>query len=154
MYKHILVPLDGSELARAALPHAIEVAKCTGADLTVFTVVEPGSYPWICDPYGIAPTLAADEVEQERDDRLKQAKSCVEAVASEISAHDIVVHGETAVGDPASCICEYAREASIDLIVMSTHGRSGIAQWVYGSVASKVLHGASVPVLLVRAMAR
>jgi nucleotide-binding universal stress UspA family protein len=55
------------------------------------------------------------------------------------------------VGDDAAAILDYAHKQPIDLIVMATHGRSGLSRWVYGSVADKVLRGAEVPVLLVRA---
>ncbi len=74
----------------------------------------------------------------------------LEQVAYRLYADGFKVHSEILSGDPSTTICTTAETLPADLIVMSTHGRSGMARWVYGSVANKVLRNAPCPVLLVR----
>jgi nucleotide-binding universal stress UspA family protein len=146
MYKEILVPLDGSELAEAAVPHALELAKAFGAQVALFSVVEPiGVYP---QPGVVGPVVSiAVNVEEE----MENIRQYLEKVADRLKAEGIRVQRVVREGDPASLICDYAQESKADVIVMSTHGRSGIQRWVYGSVADRVLRGAKIPVLLIRA---
>jgi nucleotide-binding universal stress UspA family protein len=74
----------------------------------------------------------------------------LKGVAERLSSKDIKVTYEIATGDPADKIVEYAADKGAGLIAMSTHGRTGITRWVLGSIADKVLHGARIPILLVR----
>ena len=145
MYKEILVPLDGSELAEAAVPHAHELAKAFGSRITLFSVVEPvGIYP---QPGVVGPVVSiAMDVEEE----MENTGQYLEGIAERLKAEGLEIRRVVREGDPASLICDYAQENSIDLIAMSTHGRSGIQRWVYGSVADRVLRGAKVPILLIR----
>lgn len=146
MYNNILVPLDGSELAETALPHARALAHAFQSTITLISIIEPVAvYP---QPGMIGPVLSvAVNVEDEMDNSKKYLNELKEQLENEGLTVDISVLG----GDPASHICDYALSHGTDLIVMSTHGRSGIKRWVYGSVADRVLHGAKTPVLLVRA---
>lgn len=146
-YKKILVPLDGSTLANQALHHAQMLATTLEAKLILFRAVEE-AYT------AIAVTRTATiTIESEYDKQpvvMKQARQDLNKLIEQTELHNI--HPQVAVetGDPAKTIVEYARDNEIDLIVMSTHGRTGLARLVYGSVAEKVLHTAACPVLLVR----
>lgn len=144
MYKKILVPLDGSDLAEIALPHAINLAKQSNGELVLLVIVQ-----------ALTPMVTPDMVAIDTGPIIEQMTMQAEAYLShllqklepEVHAKKVIVQ-ETSVAD---AIANYAAEANVDLIVMSTHGRSGISRWVYGSVAERVLRAASCPVLLIRA---
>ena len=146
MYKEILVPLDGSELAESALPHARELAKAFGARITLLSVIEPVAV--YSQPGVVGPVISVAMNIQEEMESLGQY---LDKIAEQLRAENVEVQRVVREGDPASQICDYAQESKADVIVMSTHGRSGIRRWVYGSVADRVLRGARVPVLLIRA---
>ncbi|HEX2950003.1 MAG TPA: universal stress protein [Armatimonadota bacterium] len=150
MYKKIVVPLDGSELSKVALPHACEIARAFGASVTLLSVIEPivRAYFWATDPYGLLAAESAAEYEEHREHNV--AEAFLNQIKEEMSSKGIEIKTEVLDGDPGSEICDYVVEHKADMIIMSTHGRSGVKRWVYGSVAEKVLHGADVPVLLVR----
>ena len=146
MYENILVPLDGSEPAEAALPHATQLAKAVGARVTLLMVIQPISvYP---QPGMVGPVVS---VSMNLEDEEEQGRQYLDRIVKRLELEGVDAGSVVKKGDPASEICDHAQENNIDLIVMSTHGRSGIRRWVYGSVAERVLRGANVPVLLVRA---
>ena len=151
MYKEILVPLDGSDLSKAALPHARELARAFGAHLTLLAVIQPlaAVYAWSASPYGMVVATPAVEIEAEREQAA--AEQYMNQAKDDLKTQGVNAECLITEGDPGSEICDRARELKADLIVMSTHGRSGVRRWVYGSVAEKVLRGADAPVLLVRA---
>lgn len=140
MYEHILVPLDGSELAEQALPHALALAKAFGSDLHLVTVISVVTVEPV--PGGIVGMSWERETAEAHDYLNAMAAQVLEAGPK---CTQIVLHG-----DVAGSILDQAEEVGSDLIVMSTHGRSGLGRWVYGSIADKVLRHASVPVLLIR----
>ena len=149
MYQEILVSLDGSELAEAALPHARALAKAFDARITLLSVLEPlEMYP---QQGLVGPVVSISMNVQEELANLKQY---LDGVAANLTKEGIAVRTEVREGDPASAICDYAEGNQMDIIVMSTHGRSGIQRWVYGSVADRVLRSAQVPVLLIRAQSQ
>ncbi len=138
MYKRILIPLDGSEFAEAALPHARALAACTGAELVLLRVaVQP--------LYG---SISPDSSPSIRADTEAEASAYLDRVAGELRAAGFRVTAETCTGPVAETILDYAAGIRADLIVMSTHGRSGLARWFIGSVADKIVRGARLPVLL------
>mgnify|MGYP005850218011 CR=1 FL=1 len=146
MYKEILVPLDGSELAELAIPHAEALGKAFGSRVTLIYVVEPVSIRK--EPGIIGPTVVASlNIEED----MEAGREYLVGVAGRFADGETEVRTEVRHGYPASKICDFARENGTELIVMTTHGRSGVGRWVYGSVADKVLHGAHIPVLLIRA---
>jgi nucleotide-binding universal stress UspA family protein len=151
MYKEILVPLDGSDLAGKAVPYARDLAKALGCRVTLIGVVETDCVvcPWPVDPAGVAAVYEA--VAEERKAQVNRAREYLEGKAEELRNEGVDATPVVLDGDPGSVICDYAGSIRADMIVMSTHGRTGIPRWVYGSVAAKVLHGADVPILLVRA---
>ncbi len=148
MYKVILVPLDGSPLAEKAVPHASEISARFGARVTLFAVVE--AYQVSAQPGVVGPIISA---QYNIDEDLARVREYLKTVAQGLREQGIDVITEVHQGDPAAEIVDYAKTIAADLIVMSTHGRSGIRRWVYGSVADRVLRSANIPVLLVRTLA-
>jgi len=139
MIKRILVPLDGSELAEGVLPYVQQIATKTGAETILLTCI------YQIDSWN--GYLA--QVDTRKETALVQ--TYLEGKREELQAKGLKVTMEIAYGPPAEAVLSYAADEEIDLIAMSTHGRSGISRWVFGSVADKVLHGTSRPLLLVRA---
>lgn len=125
MFERILISLDGSELAEAAIPYARELAECLGSEIHMLGV---------CD----LPRLP---------ERL--LKAYVDNAASQFKRAGLRAKAVVICGIPADVILEYAEKTDIDLIIMSTHGRSGLTRWVIGSVADKVLHSVTVPLFLI-----
>ena len=141
MYKSILVPLDGSKLAEAILPHAEFLAKTLNAEIVLLSVVVP------------TPPFAADEMVTypATDEAVEvEAEAYLTSVRERLHRQGLRVRAATRSGQAADQIVDYAREAGISLIAMCTHGRSGLGRWVMGSVADKVLRGAETPILLLR----
>jgi nucleotide-binding universal stress UspA family protein len=145
--KRILVPLDGSELARQALPFAADLATCTRAELILLTVAIP--------PAMEAPELMSTAPRY--DDMLAMLQERVLAelggLADELRQRDVQVTPMAVHGFPADMIIDVAERQQADLIVMATHGYSGLKRWTLGSIADKVLHAATTPLVLVRAEA-
>ncbi|OIP90760.1 MAG: hypothetical protein AUK24_03925 [Syntrophaceae bacterium CG2_30_49_12] len=145
-YKHVLVPLDGSELAEAALTDALALARLSLAEVTLLKVVLP--IEGVIE-IGTHDAIYVDEIWQINK---KQALEYLESVRvrDRISNEPFKVHVAVEMGPAAETIIDYARKHPVDLIVMATHGHSGLKRWVYGSVADKVLRGSHLSVLLVR----
>jgi nucleotide-binding universal stress UspA family protein len=145
MFKRILVPLDGSKFAEAALPQAQMLAECggDGASIELLRVaVHPSSYVYVADPTALADLYDSDRAHCE--DYLKQ-------VAGQLTKTTFIpVSTAVLEGPVADAVLDYADESGADLIVMSTHGRSGMERWLLGSVAEKVVRSARMPVLLIR----
>lgn len=142
MYKKILVPLDGSPLAEAVLPHAKALAKSEDAELVLLRVaIDLGGEFAFEDP-----AIAADMVKQMESETaiyMTEAKSKVESDGVKVSV--IVREGLI-----AETILAAAEEIGADVIAMSTHGRSGVRRWFMGSVADRVVNHSKVPVMLIR----
>lgn len=141
MYKHLLVPLDQSELAEQALPHAAEVAEAMQAQISLISVVA------VLDTEAMKMAGAALDWETEVEVRGEY----LQGLAGRLAAQGLTCHQEVLTGDIGEEILRYAEDQDCDLIVMSTHGRSGLGRWVYGSVADRVLTHTHIPILLVRA---
>jgi nucleotide-binding universal stress UspA family protein len=141
MYKKILVPLDGSELAKKALDHAEKLAEAFDAEIILFQVV-----PFMT-MYG-SPELAMPLIV---DDKQKEAAEMyLTNLAEEMKIRGHKVTAMVKIGQQVAVeIIEFAKKSGVDLIVMCTHGRSGITLWVLGSVAHKVLTRAETPILLI-----
>ena len=144
LYKNILVPLDGSELAETALADAIELAKLNQAKVILFQVVDQPDQ--VLYPNTGHPIYLDQQWANQRIETLKYLNE----VRQRLANGSVTVEAAVEMGLVAEKIIDYARRHEIDLIVMATHGRSGLSRWVYGSVADKVLRGAEAPVLLVR----
>lgn len=142
LVKRILVPLDGSDLGAAAIPHAEALGRALGAELVLFQVLEPvASWAGSEVPYYIT---------EPPEKRKNLAITYLDDVGKALRERGLKVSGVVAVGSPADRIVDYAKENAIDLIAISTHGRTGIGRWVFGSVTDKVLHAGDTAVLVVR----
>jgi nucleotide-binding universal stress UspA family protein len=148
-YRKILAPLDGSALAEAALPHATAIARQSQAELTLLQVVPPVLNEQFLPEGGIPPSWAALDEQQRRV--VEATRHALEALAINVRFQHVAVTPVVQVGDPAERIVDYAIAHDIDLIVMCTHGRTGVQRWLLGSVANKVMSAAPCPVLVVRA---
>ncbi len=142
MYKKILVPLDGSELANRALDEAQKLANCFGSEIVLFEVVP--FMPIYGSPELVTP-LIVDEKQKEA------AEKYLVYLSDELKKKGLRTTGVVRTGQQVAVeIIDFAKESGADLIVMCTHGRSGITRWVLGSVALKVLTRAETPILLIR----
>ena len=146
MYRNILVPLDGSELAECSLSHAKAIAKgCNASELTVFRVVEPLSANTMS-----ALSEARDGlVEKLEYDNKKDAQDYISKLENRLKAEGFPARGVTTNGRASDEIMNYSQKNNVDLIVMSTHGRSGISRFYFGSIAEKVSRHSPIPVLMV-----
>ncbi|MCG6912119.1 MAG: universal stress protein [Deltaproteobacteria bacterium] len=137
MYTSILVPLDGSKLAENMLTEVEALALLLKAKLSLILVSRAHVLP------GVDPTDAQVAVVSSANEYLEKIKERLSTGGLEVDIH-------TPYGNPAEKILEVCRRNDIDLIAMSTHGRSGIGRWLLGSVAEKVVRHSEIPVLLLR----
>ena len=149
MYKKILVPLDGSELAECVLGHVeIFIKECKVGNMVFLRVVQPTSIPF-------SPTEAAmEDLKRVRDldeERRSKAGLYLKAITEKLDNKTTRIYTEAVIGSVSEMIVDYVENNGVDLIIMATHGRSGVSRWVRGSVADRVLRASTVPVLLVRA---
>ncbi len=145
-FKKILVPLDGSEVAAQALPLAEGVATQSAATLVLLEAVQDLRYE-----VRMAPNFQFSRPnEEQRQYLVDHATRWLERQAETLQHKHIPTEIVVELGDAADKIVDYAAHHGVDLIIMSTHGRTGLARWAYGSVASKVLAAAPCAVLLVR----
>lgn len=148
MISHILVPLDGSELGEAVLPYAKDLGRRLNAKVR-FLQVSEGEMPDLWDARSdarAAVEAAAKLTEREE----KVADNYLSDLVSSWRAEGIDAECTVVEGAPAVKIIETAHSLDVDLIAMSTHGRSGLGRLVSGSVADEVLREAGIPVLLVK----
>jgi nucleotide-binding universal stress UspA family protein len=134
MFDELLVPTDGSDCAAAAVGHALDIASHYDATVHVLSVLD-------------SRTLENAQHQVEDGSR---AEAVVDEVTTDVEAADLGVERAVRTGVPHRVILEYADEADIDLLVMGTHGRTGVERYLLGSVTEKVLRRSDVPVLTVR----
>ena len=147
MYKHIMVPLDGSELAECVLPHVISIAKgCEVPQVTLVRVVTPIMI------YGseVDGSIALPELQKVEEANMASAKTYLEKQVQLLKEKGINADDQAIFGNVLEALTDFAERAKVDLIVIATHGRSGVSRWVWGSVADRILRSAKVPVLMVR----
>lgn len=145
MYKKILAPLDGSEFSECALDHVKAIAAgCEVPEVALLRVVEPIQSTDLAAyaEAGIDTAVLMRDVEQ-------AARTYITRMTEEMKKTGLNVRGVVSIGWAADQILSYAAENSVDLIIMSTHGRGGIGRWLVGSVTDKVVRHAPVPVLTV-----
>lgn len=146
--KRVLVPLDSSDFGEAALPHAEELARMSGAEILLVHVVTPQHYEITLAE---SRSIHLSKLSQEYLEHAKAAANdYLGSIVKSLSANNIAARAFVEVGSPADRIIFRAKEEHVDLIALSTRGRSGIGLTVMGSVANKVVHSADIPVLLVK----
>ena len=145
MYKRILVTLDGSDFSERALDPAFELARQFRAQVVLLRVLSQ-------DPIAVAAGPGAQYLElyglREQRERL-EAESYLRGIRAQRLNTGVPIDTRVAVGAPPEMILKAAGGANVDLIVMSTHGRSGLDRFLYGSVAEAVLRGTQLPLLLI-----
>lgn len=145
MYKKILVPLDGSEFAERSLAHVKAIAKgCQVPEVVLMGVVEP-----VPQAGELSNFVGADwgvEVEKQTLDWLK---GYLAGMVGKLSGEGINAKAAIAHGKAADEILDYAKKNKVDLIIMTTHGRSGVARWAMGSVADRIVRHTEAPVLVI-----
>jgi nucleotide-binding universal stress UspA family protein len=149
MYKKIMVPLDGSSLAECVLPHVEALAKAEGVERVILVRV--------AEPFSLTPVRGeqgwfSEEEENKIDSRSRAvAQEYLDQLASQLNYGQVSIQKEVLFGKTAPSLAEYANKNKVDLVVIATHGRSGVSRWVMGSVADRLLRSLHTPVLMVRA---
>jgi nucleotide-binding universal stress UspA family protein len=146
LIRKIPVPLDGSKIGEAAIPSTAALARALSAELILFQAVIPIriSAAQFEDSW-------TDIIQQDEEARRDATAIYMEEVAKPLRGSGLSVSMAIGSGSPADQIIDYAEANTVDLIAMSTHGRSGIGRWVFGSVTDKVLHAGNKAVFVVRA---
>lgn len=143
MYRKILVPLDGSKVAEGVLPHAKDLAYSQGAELILLTVGANPAMDFAFSDPGLARSAITEQEER--------TKKYISEIEDQLKAAGFRTSTVLRVGSVAEVILGVAEELGVDCIAMSTHGRTGPARWLLGSIADRVVHNSKVPVLLIRA---
>ena len=144
MFRHILVPLDGSSCAEQVLPVAARLARSSEGTITLLRVVDL-TYDTVT--YGLGASYISQNI---IDDELSSAQRYLAQWSKHRLLEGIVVYTQVASGNPAAAIIAQAAQPPTDLVVISSHGYTGVKRWLLGSVAEKVARHALVPVLVVR----
>jgi nucleotide-binding universal stress UspA family protein len=143
MYRKILVPLDGSKVAEGVLPHAKDLAYSQGAELILLTVGANPAMDFAFSDPGLARSAITEQEER--------SQKYISEVEDQLKAAGFRTSTILRVGSVAETILGVAEELGVDCIAMSTHGRTGPARWLLGSIAERVVHNSKVPVLMIRA---
>jgi len=143
MYRKILVPLDSSKVAEGVLPHAKELAYSEGAELILLTVGANPTMDFVFSDPGLAQQSVLEQEER--------SKKYIAEIESQLKSAGFKTSSLLRVGSVADVILGVADELQVDVIAMSTHGRTGPARWLLGSVAERIVHNSKIPVLLIRA---
>ena len=142
MHKRVLLPLDGSVIAEQALPHAVAQAQRFRSDLILVRAV--GS---TLNGNGLSPV----ELGWIQEQMVAWARDYLESIATRVRSRGVPVKVVILEAPPHETITQFAEANWVDLIVICSRGQSGSSRWLMGSVADRVVRGATVPVLLVRA---
>lgn len=147
MYERILIPTDGSEVAETAVDQAVDIAEKYGAEIHAL---------YVADTDAIAYSLGAEQVDRIRQGNFEgmtelrtEAEEATGYVVDQAAGHGLEVTEHHAGGQPHRMIADYAEDHDIDLIVMGSHGRSGVRRALLGSVTERVLRSTHVAVLVV-----
>jgi nucleotide-binding universal stress UspA family protein len=148
MYKKVMVPLDGSELAECVLPHVETIAGGCGTEsVTFLRVVEP----FVMSSGYFGAEFSAEEIIRINDGNMASAEKYLDQLVERTKYGAVKIESKVLQGQAAEAIASYAKDNAMDLITVATHGRSGISRWVWGSVADRVMRSSCVPVLMIRA---
>ncbi len=147
MYQHVMVPLDGSELAECVLPHVEAIGTgCNVARVSLVRVVPPLKLHG-----GVESSLSPEVRQQLEDDSKEIARQYLEEKARELRDKGVATETAVLFGQVVHELIEFATAHEVDLIITATHGRSGVSRWFLGSIADRTLRASPVPVLMVRA---
>jgi nucleotide-binding universal stress UspA family protein len=153
MYKRILAPLDGSKLGECSLEHVKEVANgCHVSEVVLLTVIQPELFSI---DYGSQSQIEEEirEIEEAQKRARQKAEQYLKKASEKLKKHGIAVKSVViqpeVLQSAAEIILDYSNNNNIDLIIMSSHGRSGITKWAFGSVAERVVRHSRTPVLTI-----
>lgn len=146
MLKHILVPLDGSTVAEKALEYARRVTEM-GGKITLLSVIDLPEYSF--ESFYPTGVLIENNQQMITEKLVPQAQGYLDLIAEPLGEAGWDVKAEVIVGEPAQAIVDRSNVLDVDAIVMSTHGRSGLSRWLFGSVTNKVLSVTDRPVFVV-----
>ena len=144
MFKHILVPVDGSDTAMLAVDKAIGLAKAFGCPVTAIYVIDPYPFTGVGTDFAYGQSQYLSAATAEASEATRSAREQISAAGVTVDTRVIESH------TPWRGILETAAELGADLIVMGSHGRKGLEKLVLGSVAQRVLSHATLPVMVVR----
>jgi nucleotide-binding universal stress UspA family protein len=151
MYNKIMVPLDGSELAECVMPHVEAITTgCKITNVVFVRVVAPIQLPARLPAQGELGFQEKDRREME-EQRKKAAEAYLEKIAQKTALEGAVLSCEVLEGKVAETLSHWAEQNGVDLIIIASHGRSGVSRWVMGSVADRLLRSVCVPVMMIRA---
>lgn len=146
MYRKIVVPLDGTDLAETVIPHVLKLAQiCESPDIILVRVVEPA--PAVIGDYVVKTTETTRINNAGRD----EAEQYLKNIAGHVDWGLAMVETKVLEGHPAQAIADFASTLDDDVIVLATHARAGVKRFVLGSVADEIVRDACVPVMMVRA---
>ena len=160
MYGKILVPLDGSKLAEVVLPYVQELARRFDWEVTLIEVIAPLSklvaetMPAGMEPAGAGTAVGVEAASEALKAEREDARIYLEGVVGRLKTQEIKLRTEILEGMAGDAIVDYAHDQGMELIAMSTHGRSGLRRLVFGSVADQVFRRAGTPVSLSAARRR
>jgi nucleotide-binding universal stress UspA family protein len=144
MFKHILIPVDGSPTAMQAVEKAVGLAKAFGSAVTAIYVIDPYPFTGVGTDFAYGQAQYLSAATAEANDAIKAAREQMEAAGLPVDTRIVEAH------TPWRGILETASAVGVDLVVMGSHGRRGLEKLVLGSVAQRVLQHANLPVLVVR----
>jgi len=144
-FRKILVPTDFSKASQAALPLARVMAQCFSAELLLVHVLELPHYPTLFEGTALVVPPIDDTLRTQLGEQLERL------LADEVSSHGVTGRAILREGPPTSELLDCAREESVDLIVIATHGYTGLRHMLLGSTAEQIVRLAPCPVLTVRA---
>jgi nucleotide-binding universal stress UspA family protein len=146
MYQKIVVPLDGSELAECVFPHIEGLVKaCSVREIVFIRVVVPTR------PFHGDFAITKSEVDKVDSGRKNRAEQYLRKILEKLKYEGVKTHAQVLVGGVSESITEYSANNKIEMIVIATHGRSGVGKFMLGSIADRLLRSSSIPVLMVRA---
>lgn len=150
MYKNILVPLDGSQLAECVLPHVETIIKGCGVERVTFVrVVEPVQILVNTGEESFYDGILWQQMESQSK---AAAVNYIDQLVNRVKHDGVTIQKEVLTdGKAGDMIADYASRNDFSLIIIATHGRSGVSRWVWGSVADKILRSACIPVLMIKA---
>ncbi|MFH0942101.1 MAG: universal stress protein [Chloroflexota bacterium] len=149
MYRKIMLPLDGSPLAECVLPHIKTfMGGSESPEIMLVRAVEP-----IAIPYGreMAKVASVEQLKAFEAHNEAEAKDYLKEIEARLGKTGANARTYVIYGKAADALTDFAARNGVDLVVIATHGRSGISRWVWGSVADRLLRSISAPVLMIRA---
>ncbi|MFH1382851.1 MAG: universal stress protein [Chloroflexota bacterium] len=148
MYKKIMVPLDGSKLAECVFPHLETIVKGSDSpEVLLVQAVEPIAIPYARETSHLK---SLEQLEEFETHNKVEAEKYLKATVARLGKKGIKARAVVIYGKAADALGEFAVKNAVDLVLIATHGRSGVSHWVWGSVADRLLRSICAPVFMIR----